>query len=114
MHTHRHHTFEASETASVMLDIGGDVGALALYVAATELGREIEVSPVGGGTRRHAAVRERHVGHGTVHCVVIGGLRAGRYTVWFDRAVPAGTVAVAGGQVTEVDWSSRGGRPGGC
>ena len=107
MHTHHHHTYGASEAASVMLDIGAEVGALVLYVAATELGREIEVSPAGGGPRQHAAVRARHVDHGTVHCVVIGGLAAGRYTVWVDRTVPAGTVTVAGGEVTEVDWSAR-------
>ena len=106
VHTH-HHTFAPSETASVMLDVGGDVGALVLYVAASELGREIEVSRVGGGLRQHAAVRERHLDHGTVCCVVIPGLTAGQYTVWADRTVPAGTVTVAGGTITEVHWSGR-------
>jgi hypothetical protein len=90
-----------------MLDIGGDVGALVLYLAASELGREIEVGRVGGGPRRHAAVRERHLDHGTVCCVVIPGLAAGEYGVWVDRTAPTGTVTVTGGQITEVDWSSR-------
>lgn len=107
---HRHdavprHTLAPSQTGSVMLDIGGDIGALVLYVAATEHGREIEVSPVGGGIRTHAAVRARHLDHTTVHCVVIPGLVAGEYTVWAAPTVPAGTVTVTGGQITEVDWS---------
>ena len=109
MHTHHHHATGASPTGSVLLDIGGDVGALVLYVPAAELGREIEVSPVAGGRRTHAAVRERHVEDGHVYCVVIPGLRAGEYTVWADETTtPAGRVTVAGGTVTELDWSSRG------
>ncbi len=104
MHTDHHHATGASPTGSVLLDIGGDVGALVLYVPATELGREIEVSPVGGGRRTHAAVRERHVEGGHVYCVVIPGLVAGEYTIWADETTPAGSVTITGGTVTELDW----------
>ncbi len=108
MHTDHHHATGASPTGSVVLDIGGDIGALVLYVPAAEIGREIEVGPVAGGRRTHAAVRERHVEGGHVYCVVIPGLRAGDYTVWADETTPAGSVTITGGTVTELDWSSRG------
>ena len=109
MHNHHHHhTMDASESASVVLDIGGDVGALVLYVPAAEHGREIEVSRVGTDDPRvHAAVRERMVEAGSVYCMVIGSLQAGEYTIWSDATQPAGTVTVTGGEVAEVDWSER-------
>jgi len=96
----------ASTAGSVVIDVGGDVGALVLYVSASQLGREIEVSPVDStGVRTHAAVRERHVAAGTRYCVVYAGLAAGEYTIWSDEITSAGTVNVAGGRVTETDWS---------
>lgn len=108
-HVHPHHQHGPSETGAVVLDIGADIGALALYLPATEAGREIEVSRVDGdGHRTHAEVRERHLDHGSVHCVLIAGLTAGAYTVWADATTPAGTVTITGGQITEVDWSTSG------
>lgn len=102
-----HHTLQASPNASVVLDIGADVGALVLYVPATEHGREIEISRVGSsGRRTHAAVRERRLDRGAVHCVVYAGLDAGEYTIWADDTRPGGAATVIGGRVTELDWIS--------
>jgi hypothetical protein len=103
---HPHHTLDASESASVVLDIGADVGALILYVAATEHGREIEISR-GTERRTHAAVRERRLDDGSIYCSVYPGLTAGEYTVWDDETTPGGTVTVTGGEVTELDWTER-------
>lgn len=104
---HNHHTLQASPNGSVVLDIGADVGALVLYVPATDLGREIEISQVGSsGPRTHAAVRERRMDHGTLHCAVYAGLAAGEYTIWADDTTPGGTATVIGGRVTELDWTS--------
>ena len=104
---HNHHTLEASPNASVVLDIGADVGALILYTPASEGGREIEISRVGSsGPRTHAAVRERRLDHGSLHCVVYAGLAAGEYTIWADNTTPGGTATVIGGCVTELDWTS--------
>jgi hypothetical protein len=103
-----HHTMEASESASVVLDIGGNVGALILHVAAAEQGREIEISPTSTPDRRtHAAVRERVVESGSIHCVVYPSLIAGAYTIWSDATTPAGSAYVTGGEITELDWSER-------
>jgi hypothetical protein len=104
---HHRHTMAASTAGSVVIDVGGDVGALVLYVPESQLGREIEVSRVGSaGHRTHAAVRERRVAAGSRYCVVYTGLVAGEYTVWSDDETPAGTVTVAGGRVNETDWSA--------
>jgi hypothetical protein len=105
MHDHHHHTVDASETASVVLRLGADTGALVLYVSAAELGREIEISRNGTGDRRtHAAVRERRLADHSVYGVVYDGLTAGEYTVWADETTPAGTATVNGAHVTEVLW----------
>jgi hypothetical protein len=105
---HTHHTLDASESASVVLSIGADVGALILYVSADQHEREIEISRTGtDGPRTHAAVRERRVPDGSVWCVVYDGLPAGEYTVWRDDTTPADRVQVVGGRITELDWSSR-------
>ena len=101
------HTMAASTVGSVVIDVGGDVGALVLYVPASQLGREIEVSRIGSARHRtHAAVRERRLDNGSCYCVVYTGLAAGDYTVWSDDDTPAGTVTVVGGRVTETDWSA--------
>jgi hypothetical protein len=110
---HDQHMLAASPAGSVMLDIGGDVGALVLYVPAAELGREIEVSPDGSTSsaesprrRTHAAVRERRLDDGSLYCVVYERLTAGEYTIWADETTPSGTATVTGGCVTELDWTS--------
>lgn len=99
-------------TASVVLDIGGDVGALVIYCPADFDGREIEVSPVPGWpaqvgrrpARVHAEVRRRLVGSG-LHAAVFPGLLAGTYMIWGDGDAPAGIVLVVGGEVASYRWS---------
>ena len=98
------HTLDASESASVVLDIGADVGALILYVPAADHGREIEISR-GTDIRTHAAVRERIVESGSIYCVVYPGLVADEYTIWADATTPGGHATVTGGEITEVDWT---------
>jgi hypothetical protein len=88
---------------TVLLELGHDVGALVLLVPADRNGAEIEISQ-DGLPRRHAQVRERLARAGTTYAAVYPGLPAGRYTLWRDRQTPGGTVEVAGGHVTTVDW----------
>jgi hypothetical protein len=86
-----------------MLDIGGDVGALVVYVDAGLIGREIEARPAGHpGRPAHASVLERATASGPLHAVVIPGLGAGPYELWLDGAVPLGAAEVLCGRVTEV------------
>jgi hypothetical protein len=86
----------------LVLDIGGDTGALAIYAPPARAGREIEISPVSGPPRRtHNVVRPRRTGHGTRYAAVFPSLAAGSYTVWADDTTPAGTVTILGGQIAQ-------------
>jgi hypothetical protein len=92
-------------TESVVLDIGQDVGALIIYTKAELRGREIEVSPRGGGAKRvHVEVLERRINGRPVFAAVFPGLRAGDYDIWEKTPAPAGTVTIVGGEVAAVDW----------
>jgi hypothetical protein len=105
-HTHdHHHTLAPSGEGTVMLDIGAGIGAVVIHTAPRWHGLEIEVSPVGPhAPRKHAAVRARHLSHGTFYSAVIDGLPEGRYVVWRDADTPADRITVTGGSVTEYIW----------
>jgi hypothetical protein len=88
---------------TVVLDLGADVGALILDVPAALSGREIEISPAGGGAaarRTHALVRERRTAAGASHAAVYPGLPAADYTIWADPTTAAATITIRGGRVT--------------
>ena len=101
------HTMAPSGTASVVLDLGGQTGALIVYTDPDRCGQEVEVSSLDEPepVRTHAAIRARHVRPDTVYGVVIAGLRAGRYVIWQDPDTPLDTVTIASGAVTEYWWS---------
>ncbi|MEU5907646.1 phospholipase [Micromonospora sp. NPDC047527] len=101
------HAYGPSETGSVVLDLGGDTGALIIYTGRDLHGREIEISR-DGERRVHSAVRERRVRDGSFHSAVYPDLDAGIYTVWWDDDTSAGTVSVHGGGIAEFVWPSSG------
>lgn len=103
MHEHRH---GPSESGSVLLDLGGNSGALIIHTGRELHGREIEISRADGvaGPRTHSAVRERHVCDGVRHSAVYPDLEAGRYTVWWDDHTSAGEISVTGGAIAEFVW----------
>ena len=93
---------------SVLLDIGGDVGALVVTMPASMLGHEVEVisgSEPAGHHRPHVAVVPRPVAGGTVPSLVFPELVEGSYAL-----VPKGTddvhvrADVRGGEVTTAAW----------
>jgi len=122
---------------AVVLDIGGEVGALVLSAPTLPAGTEVEICPAGrrgdepdeGGTwwvgqwrhdHGHAPHGEHggpawpHVGvvarRGAGHAAVFPGLRAGRYEVWVRPDGPTMVAAtVTGGEVTAVTWPGDGG-----
>lgn len=120
----------ASNDGSVMLDIGGDIGALILHTGPELLLAEIELSRVDGGPvpgpdhahenghgeahqhdhgpsaapRTHVAVRERRGPAGTRYAAIYPGLRSGEYTVWGVDGAVADTVTITGGEVAQLDW----------
>jgi hypothetical protein len=85
---------------NLLLDIGGDTGALMIRAAADRDQAEIEISPVGGEqARTHNIIRRREAPSGAVYAAVFPAVPAGDYVVWHDAVTPAGTVTVHGGHV---------------
>ncbi|MGF1428315.1 hypothetical protein [Kitasatospora sp. LaBMicrA B282] len=97
---------DPSREGSVVLEIGGDLGALVIHTDPAQDGREIEVSRDGTtAPRTHAAVRPRHLAGRTLHCAVLSPLPEGEYTIWRTADTAAARVTVQGGSVTEHRWS---------
>ena len=97
-----------SGPGTVVMELGGDIGALILYTPDDLDGREIEISRDDdlGGHRTHSQVRARHMPAATRYAAVYPGLRAGAYTIWRDEVSPAGAIVITGGQVTSWSWPS--------
>ena len=115
-HDHQHHlatpgpALRPTEPAStvtaakdnLILDIGADVGALAIYTAADRDGTEIEISPAGDHqARSHSVVHPRATRSAIRHAAVFPALVAGDYTIWRNQTTPAGTITIHGGEVTQ-------------
>jgi hypothetical protein len=100
------HSYGPTQPGTVLLDLGGNVGALVLSVPAALAGAEIEISRAdrADGPRTHAQVRERPAGGQAGYAAVYPGLTSGTYTIWRDRQTPLGTVEVTGGQVATFTW----------
>ena len=99
-----HHLDGPSEKGSVLLDIGGDVGAAIVRTPASLVGSEIEIrrcDAAWDGT--HVAVRDRHVSGGVVHAALFSGLGRGDYEIRLkgDTGGPSATLIVEGGRVSE-------------
>lgn len=108
---------------SVLLDIGGDVGALVVAMPPAMLGVEIEIAPAGSrvehhhghdhdhehGHRAHVAVVDRPVGGATVPSLVFPELVEGCYEL-FDKGGDEVLMSttVSGGEVTFEEWPQEG------
>lgn len=104
----------------VVLDIGGDVGALVVIMPAELEGAEVEAGRRGEGGGRagghghghahlpHVAVVARPVAGGVVHSLVFGELVEGEYELYRRPGGPVELLAsVIGGTVTEASWPNR-------
>lgn len=113
---------------SVMLDIGGDVGALVVTMPAELEGVEVEIRPVGAGAAHqghdhghahehghddahghghhpHVAVVNRPVADGHVPSLVFPELTEGRYELYEKKTDDVRlVVAVVGGEVVTAAW----------
>ena len=111
---------------AVVLDIGGNVGALVVSMPVSTLGLEVEIRPLDGqhvaghahthehghGHEHehlaHVAVVARPVGDARMASLVFPELEAGRYEL-FEKGRPdavALEVVVDGGAVATADWPS--------
>jgi hypothetical protein len=85
----------------VVLDIGGDVGALMLRTPPTMDRDEIDLTPDDASLpHTHSAVRERHLGTDITYAAVYPSLKAGMYTVEGSNQ----RVEIVGGVVTDVEF----------
>lgn len=106
-HAHARHAARTHPEA-VVLDLGGDVGALILYTDPSMLGVEVEISACGQDDRRsHKEVLEREINRQPVYSAVFDDVRAGRHTLWLHDIARARGVVVAGGAVAEIDWRTQ-------
>lgn len=99
-----HHLVGPSDRGSVVVDIGGDVGAAIVSTSPSLSDSEIEIRRCGAawdGT--HVAVRERYVSGGVLHAAFFPSLPQGEYEVRVrdDALSPVVTLLVQGGRVTE-------------
>jgi hypothetical protein len=114
--------------ASVLLDIGGDIGALVVTMPAAMVGVEVEIHQVdaesrhahqhsatdgshahahgGGGVHRpHVAAVARPTAAGVVPSLVFPELAEGTYELYRRPAEPVElVVTIRGGEVTEAVW----------
>jgi hypothetical protein len=105
--THHEHGAAAGQ-GPVLVDVGGDVGALVVTMPPRLEGVEVEIRPVpweSGAPLRHVAVVARPTLSGRVHSAVFGGLPSGRYELYLRPDGPVQvTVDVPGGEVAFAAW----------
>jgi hypothetical protein len=102
---------------SVLLDIGGDVGAVVVTMPDGMVGVEVEVRPEGGREgvddaedrahthHPHVAVVARPVRGGRLPSLVFPEVEQGRYGLYLkDQGTRVVGVTVRGGEVTHVSW----------
>jgi hypothetical protein len=107
-HTHTGEIYSARpHPEPVVLDIGGDVGALIIHTDAEMHGIEVEISVTGQDeARTHKEVLEREINGRPAYTAVFDVLSEGTYTLWVHGAAVAREVAIAGASVAELDWSA--------
>ena len=81
---HHHHHEHRPRTEPVVLEIGGELGALVVYTDRALLHDEIEISPAVDDDRRsHKDVLERFAGDRRLHAAVFDRLERGESTLWY-------------------------------
>jgi len=97
----------------VVLDIGGDIGALIVYAEPDLLDKPIELSSAGADDEKfHQHVLERPMPSKTTYAAVFDKVTAGAYTIWLRGEPRLRDFEIAGGAVSQLDWrDSAGGEP---
>jgi hypothetical protein len=105
-HDHDHHVdAHRPHEEAVVLELGGDLGALVVYTDPSLLHTAIEISADGDDHERsHKDVLERVVAGRSLYAAVFDKVPAGAYTLWHDDVARTRGATVTGGSVTELDW----------
>jgi hypothetical protein len=102
-HQHHHHQPTGAHSAPV-LDIGGEVGALVIYLAAPPASGELEACPVDDpGARFHTGVHHRAIPRGWAWTAVFPEVSRGEYHLLHEDGSPLARIAVNGGVVHHLD-----------
>ena len=104
MNSHGHpHVHDAPDGIPV-LDIGGEIGAVLVYLDGPTPSGELEARPLGEpGARFHTGVHPRELFSATMHVALFPEVKHGRYEILDDSLAPIAVVDVDGGAVTELD-----------
>ncbi len=109
-HAHPHPENPWAGNGSVLLDIGGDVGALIVTMPEGLEGREVEIRPTtydGVSALAHVAVVHRPVGTSKVPSLVFPELIEGSYELYEKGTDDVRLVVdVVGGEVADATWPS--------
>lgn len=90
---------------ALVLEIGGDVGAVIVYTDASCLGRELDLTVAGSARSHdlHNVVRRRTTPAGEmVFAAVFPQVGEGQYALWGRARGPVAEVTVGGGRVSVV------------
>lgn len=102
-HLHLQHLHGAPGAVPV-LDIGGSVGALVVYLDDPTPSGELEARPLGDpGGRFHTGVHPRELFGRTVHIALYPEVEHGTYEILDAQLQPIAVVDVDGGAVSELD-----------
>ena len=108
--THGHHSHHQAHDghdaggSGVMLDIGGDVGALVVVLGEHPHVDELDIQPVGEPAGRfHTGVHLREVAGVPVRTAVYPAVRAGTYELLDGDGRAFHTLAAVGGHVITAD-----------
>jgi hypothetical protein len=108
-HQHQHEDLSYAGQGAVLLDIGGDVGALIVVMPKSMVDVEIEICPVGEGhsdaPRSHVAVLGRPAGGKIIYSAVFPALAEGRYGLYRKSDGPTELIVeVSGSAVSQAVW----------
>jgi hypothetical protein len=99
---HDHHRPGAH--SAPVLDIGGEVGALVVYLAHRPSTGELEARPAGEPAARfHTGVHHRSTPTGWTWTALFPEVTEGRYELLDEDGVPTAGVDVSGGNVHQLD-----------
>jgi hypothetical protein len=97
--------FQRIHPETVVLDIGGEIGALIIYARPHLRGQQLDVSVVGGDAPSiHTDVLERRLNGCPVFAAVFPELSQGHYRIWAPELDLPDDVVIRGGEIAEVDW----------
>lgn len=90
---------------SVVIEVGGSIGALVVNTSDALDGAEIEICPVGATARTHTIVRPRELpGGAIVYAGVFPALPAGDYVLLPWGSQPEASVRIDGGAISQLNW----------